>query len=154
MAFDAQAVAALLDPSDPIDQACAGCGAYAGEECRAGCTAAPALAVELDAPDALAGSPQGRIALAVARDLAAAGMPGNPHASLDAGSNVTVVLQHPSGRDWIVASVVVWEHGPVFHIAEYADGDDLWIDTRDAFSGHAAARAIIDLAARRGGAGA
>lgn len=148
--------AALLDQPDPTDITCQECGAYAGEECRDHCTAAPSLAIELDAPDALADSPAGRLALSVVRDLRDAHLPGNPRATTvaDGGvrTGVIVVVSHPSGRDWIVATVEVWDDGPVFQIAEYRDADPVWVDTRDAFSRAAAARAIVDIAARRAGA--
>lgn len=138
----------VFDLVDPLVRPCRGCGSPVGRACTAGCTNPADLVDQVD--DAkLTQSAAGRLAIVMAQDLRAAGVPGSPTATTTGGNCVAVALSHPSGRDWIVASVEVWDGEPVFYIGQYPDEDDseaaIALEIHERFS---AQRAIVDMAAR------
>lgn len=138
----------VFDPADPLVRPCRGCGSPAGRACTSDCTN-PATPVDQSHDATLTQSAAGRLALVMAQDLRAAGAPGNPTATTTGGNCVAVALTHPSGRDWIVASVEVWDGEPVFYIGQYPDEEGseaaTALEIHERFS---AQRAIVDMAAR------
>lgn len=150
-AIDTGTAVGLFELIDPLARGCDQCGAPAGESCREHCTGWPAIVAAVAIDDAVAASEAGRLAIVLAYELRAARIPGHATATTTGGGCVAVALTYPSGNDWMLMAVEVWDGEPTFYLSLYEDGPDatdpvveVEIHTRIS-----AMRAVVDLAARR-----